>query len=77
MKAVGRMKIGVALVLATFLAVLGIGLRPGAPPGSPKIRVVVGSDHPDASRPAETGTKSTFTVDGVPLIVDEETVIYA
>jgi hypothetical protein len=39
--------------------------------------VAVRSHHPDAPWPLKTGTKSTFSVNGVPRIADEETVIYA
>jgi len=76
MKALVRMRVGAALALATLLAVLGIGLNTDAKSGNHEIGVVVRSDHPDATRLLKTGTKSTFSVDGVPLIVDEETVIY-
>lgn len=76
MKAVVRMRVGVALTLATLFAVFGIGLNADAKLGNRK-SVAVRSNHPDAPRPLKTGTKSTFSVDGMPLIVDEETVIYA
>jgi hypothetical protein len=77
MKAVVRMRVGAALTLASLLAVFGIGLNPDAKPGNRKMSVAVRSSHPDAPWPLKTGTKSTFSVDGMPRIVDEETVIYA
>ena len=77
MKAVVRMRVGAALTLASLLAVFGIGLNNDAKSGNRKMSVAVRSNHPDATRPLKTGSKSTFSVDGVPRIVDEETVIYA
>ncbi len=77
MKALGRMRIGIALGLAMFLAVLGIGHRSDAKPGNPNASVGIRSSDLHVSRAPTTGPKSTFTVDGVPLVVDEETVIYA
>jgi hypothetical protein len=77
MKAVVRMRVGAALTLASLLAVFGIGLNTGAKPGNRKMSVAVRAHHPDAPGPLKTGTKSTFSVDGVSRIVDEETVIYA
>jgi hypothetical protein len=77
MKAVVRMRVGAALTLASLLAVFGIGLNPDPKPGNRKMSVAVRSSHPDAPWPLKTGTKSTFSVDGMPRIVDEETVIYA
>jgi hypothetical protein len=71
------MRVGATLALATLLAVFGIGLNTDAKSGNRKLSVAVRSSHPDAPWPLKTGTKSTFSVDGVPLIVDEETVIYA
>ena len=77
MKAVVRMRVGGALTLASLLAVFGIGLNTDAKPGNRKMSVAVRSNHPDAPWSLKTGTKSTFSVDGVPRVVDEETVIYA
>lgn len=74
MKATNRMRVGAALALAAFL--VGVGLHTDAKSGTRTMSVAVRADHPDASRPLHTGTKSTFSVDGVPLIVDEEAVIY-
>jgi hypothetical protein len=71
------MRVGAALALATLLAVFGIGLNNDAKSGNRKMSVAVRSHHPDAPRPLKTGNKSTFSVDGMPLIFDEETVIYA
>jgi len=71
------MRVGVSLALATHLAVFGIGLNADAKSGNRKMSLAVRSNHPDAPRPLKTGTKSTYSVDGVPLIFDEETVIYA
>jgi hypothetical protein len=71
------MRVGAALTLASLLAVFGIGLNTGAKPAKRKMGVAVRAHHPDASGPLKTGTKSTFSVDGVPRVVDEETVIYA
>jgi hypothetical protein len=71
------MRVGAALALATFLAVFGIGLNTDAKSANRKMSVAVRSNHSDAPGPLKTGTKSTFSVDGVPLILDEETVIYA
>jgi hypothetical protein len=71
------MRVGAALALATLLAVFGIGLNTEAKSGNRKMSVAVRSNHPAAPRPLKTGTKSTFSVDGVPLIIDQETVIYA
>jgi len=71
------MRVGVSLALATLLAVFGIGLNTDAKSGNRKMSVAVRSNHSDASRPLKTGTKSTYSVDGVPLLFDEETVIYA
>ena len=71
------MRVGVALTLASFLAVFGIGINADAKPGNRKMSVAVRSNHPDAPWSLKTGTKSTFSIDGVSRIVDEETVIYA
>jgi hypothetical protein len=71
------MRVGAALALATLLAVFGIGLNNDAKSGNRKMSVAVRSNHPDAPSPLKTGSKSTFSVDGMPLIFDEETVIYA
>jgi len=70
------MRVGAALTLASLLAVFGIGLNTDAKPGNRKMSVAVHSNHPDAPWSLKTGTKSTFSVDGVPRTVDEETVIY-
>ena len=71
------MRVGAALTLASFLAVFGIGINADAKPGNRRMSVAVRANHPDVPRPVKAGTKSTFSVDGVPLVVDEETVIYA
>jgi len=77
MKTVIRMRAGAALALATLIALVGAGPTTDRTAGTRERGAVVRSGHPDASRPPKAGTKSTFSVDGVPLIVDEETVIYA
>ena len=71
------MRVGAALTLASFLAVFGIGINADAKPGNHRMSVAVRANHPDVPRPVKAGTKSTFNIDGVPLVVDEETVIYA
>jgi len=71
------MRVGAALTLASLVAVFGIGLNTDAKPGNRKMSVAVRSNHPDAPWPLKAGTKSTFSVNGVPRIADEETVIYA
>jgi hypothetical protein len=76
-KALIRMRAGAVFVLAGLLVILGVGLNPDAKSGVRKVSVAVRSDHADAFAALGTGGKSTFTVDGVPLIVDEETVIYS
>jgi len=71
-----RIRVGAALALAAVFVILGVGLNTDAKSGNRKMSVAVRADHPDASRALNTGVKSTFSV-GVPVIVDEETVIYS
>ena len=76
MKVVVCMRVGAALALATLLAFFGIGLNSDAKSGNRKVSAAVHSNHPNAPQP-KSATKSVFSVDGVPVVIDEDTVVWA
>ena len=77
LKAVVRMRVGATLALATLLAVFGIALNTDAKSGNRKMSVAVRSNHPVGPWQLKTATKSVFSVDGLPVIMDEDTVVWA
>lgn len=76
MTGMARIRVGVALTLATIFAVLGIGLNASAKLSHRATAWAARGNRPHTVPRMTASAKSTFTVNGVPPIVDEETVIY-
>jgi hypothetical protein len=71
------MRVGATLALATLLVVFGIALNTDAKSGNREMSVAVRSNHPVGPWQLKTATKSVFSVDGLPVIMDEDTVVWA